>query len=123
MNDQEMLELAAKAAGIKGGCYEVNGRLLIAEEAPVVGSLTYYPSPPWCPLTDDRDAFRLALNLNISTDLSAGHMCVAVTSYGWREAVAGMDRSECLRRAIVGAAADHEKKKQRDLYASQYVPK
>lgn len=57
MTDRELLELAAKAAGIDGWwsgadyCYGYNGN----KNVPV----------PWRPLTDDGDALRLAVKLRL----------------------------------------------------------
>lgn len=119
-DNRKLLVLAAKAARLQldWDVPEGSSPWLITGTGDDQG-----PSSPWNPLEDDGDAFRLALTLHIITDASADYTCMAVTNYGWREAVAGGDRAKSMRRAIVMAAADHEKKKQRDLYASQYVPK
>jgi len=116
MTDRELLEMAANAAGLRAtGHYDFQCGL----EVSAPHNAPYY----WNPLEDDGDAFRLALALHIQADASADYTCIAVTNYGWREAVTGRDRAQSMRRAIVLAVADHEKKKQRDLYASQYVHK
>lgn len=58
MTDRELLELAARAAGITlETSYDINGE--------------YWPWSPeysrnWCPLTDDGDALRLAVKLELS---------------------------------------------------------
>lgn len=100
MNDRELLELAAKAAGI--------------EIEPCTCSDPRWPfrtgkagrSGHWNPLEDDGDALRLAvrLGLNIShrcvdVDVSRGH------AYASEYVPTYFDRSEATRRAIVRAAA------------------
>lgn len=62
MTDRELLELAAKAAGIKYHSYvdhELYGRGINIGEVDV---------PLWNPLTDDGDALRLAVKLKIGND-------------------------------------------------------
>lgn len=104
MNDKELLELAAKAAGIE-----------LWQD--VAGN--YYENPKqsmlWNPLTDDGDALRLAVKLSIS--FSDDYMypngehyikvgCVyGNTLYGDSEPC-GNDMYAATRRAIVRAAAE-----------------
>ncbi len=62
MTDEELLKLAAKAAGLDAtiemyGLDEVGNPLIDANDPPTV----------WNPLTDDGDALRLAVKLGIST--------------------------------------------------------
>lgn len=57
MNDKQMLELAAKAAGHTDFEYDESGSLLIATG----DGLSYF----WNPITDDGDALRLAVKLQI----------------------------------------------------------
>ena len=59
MTDRELLELAAKAAGIEFS--EIGGG---ARYAPQPGIMQ--PYVPWNPLTDDGDALRLAVKLEIT---------------------------------------------------------
>lgn len=60
MNDKELLELAAKAAGIPTiGKYTADG--LFFDEGDRAGCEMGW----WNPLTDDRDALRLAVKLKI----------------------------------------------------------
>jgi hypothetical protein len=87
MTDKELLELAAKAAGI---------------------TLANRHYKEWNPLLDDGDAFRLAvkLNLRINVDFDTEDNYVKVYS-GERQAI---EDDECnpylaTRRAIVRAAA------------------
>ena len=99
--DRELFELAAKAAGID---------LYWAEDDPecdwVQGSYPRIPNHKvlekwtwkiWNPLTEDGDALRLAVKLNID----AGNPGMRL-SVDWRE---GEDPYAATRRAIVRAAA------------------
>ena len=52
--DRELLELAAKAAGIDGR-WDKGARAFVPKIGPIF----------WCPLTDDGDALRLAVALKI----------------------------------------------------------
>jgi hypothetical protein len=88
MTDKELLELAAKAAGVKGkqdhyglwtrGSHEAGGTV-------------------WNPLTDDGDAMRLAVKLGI----------MGRQSYNGQDyEAANKDPYAATRRAIVRAAAE-----------------
>lgn len=89
MSDKELLELAAKAAGIEHG-----------------GWIDYHPrfhngcflvkGSPWNPLADDGDALRLAVRLNLFKGDNAAFSALGSTE----EAYAA------TRRAIVRAAAE-----------------
>lgn len=98
MTDRELLEVAAKAAGI-GACpcrmkhchkwYGVNGQ-------------------PWNPLDDDGDALRLAVRLGLEVDIGS---TVAIAfkrkSQQYEEqADRNSDIYAATRRAIVRAAAE-----------------
>jgi hypothetical protein len=97
MTDRELLELAAKAAGIEYG-----------QKKAADGNYHLYLGPPsgwWNPLTDDGDALRLAVKLNI-------HITSSVTD-AWATtllvtAIEPMDSDKyaATRRAIVRAAAE-----------------
>ena len=105
MSDKELLELAAKAAGIEvlGVSFEMDG------------SFAGFPTggqKVWNPLTDDGDALRLAVKLKIDVcseywndDESVqaqndnGDICVEQK---------GLDPYAATRRAIVRAAAEIE---------------
>ena len=99
MNDRELLELAAKAAGIAsdglGGCYDIDRE------------------KKWNPLQDDGDALRLAVLLELNIDICSDCTCVA----GWPylledlEELHGHDRYASTRRTIVLAAAEIGKEK------------
>ena len=102
MTDKELLELAAKAAGI-----EIIG----------FGEVFWVPEGadlqrPWNPLTDDGDALRLAVKLGIGK-----YFCIEITgSYTQADFVdnfesgAGYEHKDdpcaATRRAIVKAAAE-----------------
>jgi hypothetical protein len=102
-SDRELLELAAKAAGIKiGGWIECEG----------------YPSgfasdahrQLWNPLTDDGDALRLAVRLQLTVEVSE----FWANAWHWKnpsatacqELINQDEASAATRRAIVRAAAE-----------------
>ena len=96
MTDRELLELAAKAAGIdtkrclqyEDGAFDWPGK---------VGR--------WNPLADDGDAFRLAVKLGLVVDCSRPS-----AGEPWKQHAIWLDETmsnaELTRRAIVRAAAD-----------------
>ena len=98
MTDRELLELAARAAGITlETSYDVNGE--------------YWPWSPeysrnWCPLTDDGDALRLAVKLKMSVEVY--YDTTIVTTYDCEPARQHHedDPYTTTRRAIVRAAAE-----------------
>lgn len=95
MDDRELLELAAKAAGVAGK-YEPNFGIMS-------------PAWPWAwnPLTDDGDALRLAVKLGMTLRLSPEGYAVAqhqLASYV--EERNALDANAATRRAIVRAAAE-----------------
>jgi hypothetical protein len=107
MTDKELLELAAKAAGIEPDGLE-----------PIKNSLDYIPFfENWNPLEDDGDALRLAVKLNLNLEHSwivvsgDDHYPMAsvhasfgneVNCYELKES----DPYAATRRAIVNAAAE-----------------
>jgi len=103
MNDRELLELAAKAAGYEYPDFNsVNGS---AFWVPMYGF--------WNPLTDDGDALRLAVKLNLR--VMPQEKCVYVESnpdsvLGFASVsemeMNGDDPYAATRRAIVRAAAE-----------------
>ncbi len=95
MKDRELLELAAKAAGIE--VYPPNHpRDLFIKES----------GQAWNPLTDDGDALRLAVKLNLHLGLEN---LVANAWQGgmnfWQTVAHNGDPYAATRRAIVRAAA------------------
>lgn len=100
MTDEELLTLAAKAAGYtlwwkegtcKGGPYR----------APFIGDR------PWRPLEDDGDAFRLAVKLGMNTVFGANYVIVN-GDVQMPTVNNANDPYAATRRAIVRAAAELE---------------
>jgi hypothetical protein len=100
MTDEELLELAAKAAGYKW-------REDIAEERDKLGVISLWIIDPmktaWNPLESDGDALRLAVMLNLSVGQcrAAGYR-----SSPFCEEDCTPDPYAATRRAIVRAAAE-----------------
>lgn len=101
MTDRELLELAAKAAGM--------GRI---SEGVLTGCILFETSNgwvEWSPLTDDGDAFRLAVTLNMCvTSFTDGKMAgfvIGSNGYEVNEENDG-DPLAATRRVIVRAAAE-----------------
>lgn len=94
--DRELLELAAKAAGVEIEYW--------AGECPRVRS--GFPVD-WNPLTDDGDALRLAVALHFDVDIDYDGACVICADVeGWTSVIAhDGDVAAATRRAIVRAAA------------------
>jgi hypothetical protein len=100
MTDKELLELAAKAAGIEYDfCRPELGGCQIRK--PFVSGF-------WNPLTDDGDALRLAVKLEIDLIIGTGHKFVTarneVTQLNEYEYT--QDKYAATRRAITRAAAE-----------------
>jgi hypothetical protein len=97
MEDKRLLELAAKAAGFEVARVSDDGSALL-----LVGV-----QRPWSPLTDDGDAFRLAVKLRLHVDLQWS----SVEAWDMRPSPKAfseeLDPDPCAatRRAIVRAAA------------------
>jgi|LakMenEpi03Aug12_release.lakeMendotaPanAssembly.Ray.scaffolds.fasta_scaffold1599014_1 hypothetical protein len=92
MKDRELLELAAKAAE-----YPIHSDAMFVKAGG--GTETLYMGkngPAWNPLTDDGDALRLAVKLNLWEAVRDGHQ--HLDSDG--------DHYAATRRAIVRAAAE-----------------
>ena len=99
MTDHELLELAAKAAGING-LWDHEGNCFVPQEGCIF----------WNPLTDDGDALRLAVTLGLVVDV--GPVSVSVhknngnRDLGFEFYNTGKDDPYATtRRAIVRAAA------------------
>ena len=105
MADRELLEQAAKAAGIEkdvmSGLYRV---------PPLPDGSLISKTGGWNPLTDDGDALRLAVKLNLSADFFDDEICVGYTPNDNEcEQVSepvSTDPYAATRRAIVKAAAE-----------------
>ena len=102
MNDKELLELAAKAAGIEG-MWDNKSKCFVPADGPII----------WNPLTDDGDALRLALRLEMTlrpyTSLSRAKYCEVELEHEGRQLLltekVSTTLEEATRRAIVRAAA------------------
>ncbi|EPQ7009180.1 hypothetical protein ACUVZE_005864 [Pseudomonas aeruginosa] len=104
MNDRELLELAARAAGIKARWFRVNqwrqvgGNKMKTGQEDVFGT---HHRKPWNPLTDDGDALRLA----VSTDLHK-RLHEILTGPAYRADALSYGEQCATRRAITRAAAE-----------------
>jgi len=109
MTDREMLELAAKAMGFKD--YSMHGNMVFIETGDVKGESGYY----WNPLTDDGDALRLAVKLNLSADFFDDEIKVGYTpndnDCDQVSEPIDNDPYAATRRAIVRAAAEMGREK------------
>jgi hypothetical protein len=101
MNDRELLECAAKAAGFKRETF-VDGKSIIREAD---GQPVY-----WNPLTDDGDALRLAVKLRMDVEpwIHGDSACSRVLCQEVLidEPHYGDDPERATRRAIVRVAAE-----------------
>lgn len=96
MSDRELLELAAKAAGIA--------------DLQQVGNIWYYTNGgylmrEWNPLTDDGDALRLAVKLKFTVEIEDDQSAVFCRGPGGGYVPNNNDPYAATRRAIVRAAA------------------
>ena len=91
--DRELLELAAKAAGI-----EVNDDMRELWQ--------FKGSSAWNPLTDDGDALRLAVKLGLMIDYATKTEVGVGNGFGDFYEKSGTDPYAATRRAIVRAAAE-----------------
>lgn len=98
MTDRELLEAAARAAGIDAqwDCPE-RGMMVMAPSGNDVMT--------WNPLTDDGDALRLAVRLRMSVHLDSNMVDVDPDGVHWCSEDYGDDHYAATRRAIVKAAA------------------
>ena len=105
MTDQQLLELAAKAAGLNVKAQSVN-----ADDrwiGLIVGGKHTREKKFWNPLTDDGDALRLAVKLGLRIEINSqvlGDTLVSSEFYDKVECHNG-DPYSATRRAIVRAAA------------------
>ena len=101
MTDREMLELAARAAGLKEFT-EINGRFAVRTRFTGMQDWS-----PWNPLTDDGDALRLAVKLDIpvSPESANGTTWICRGSIQISESH-GSDPYAVTRLAITRAAAE-----------------
>lgn len=110
MSDRELLEAAAKAAGIVGEVDEFYLRL--GDSVPILGINN--ETGAWFPLTDDGDALRLAVQLGLSVQVCYDSvqplpwLRVTTRCQRWEHAMTdeyAADPYAATRRAIVRAAA------------------
>ena len=108
-NERQLLELAAKAAGI-----EIEWNVMINPHSPILTPKTQqerswlgHEHTPWNPLTDDGDALWLAVkcNLNICIGYSTVSACLQDDGSFHRTVEIKEDPHSATRLAIVRAAA------------------
>jgi len=113
MNDRELLEAAAEAAGVK---YDPDASKPHPKSGAFWGLWLTFDREPneydrryWNPLTDDGDALRLAVKLNLTCRFYFGHSCAQATAPGMPSAYEDVqnaaDPMAGARLAIVRAAA------------------
>lgn len=100
--DKELLELAAKAAG-----YKLKNEIHNADDELIGFRTNARPlAGPWNPLTDDGDALRLAVRLDMRVSvISASQETFVIFKGGVCEEAHGGDAFAATRRSIVRAAA------------------
>lgn len=120
MTDRELLELAAKAAGIVQTGYVSEGQY---HPAALLSNNEDYCSVRWNPLIDDGDALRLAVALRLEIKFLDGFKQVCCRRsddrdnfemhglVGYGEGADLWVSAENVRRAIVRAAAEIGKQK------------
>lgn len=110
MTDRELLELAAKAAGLKHVDYsgiDYDGRLGIV----LVDEIGRHCSD-WNPLADDGDALRLAMAMRITVEqslletMASAYVLVGLKKEHFVSISGKVSREEATRRAIVRTAAE-----------------
>jgi hypothetical protein len=112
MTDRELLELAAKAAGLNVKSYAVDTDDAFIHL--IVGRKFTKEKIAWNPLADDGDALRLAvkLKINVLTPVGDGDRAMAIIGAGKSYDIAthtvdvAGDSYAATRRAIVLAAAE-----------------
>lgn len=105
MTDREMLELAAKAAGIEAE-WKDWGRFDWRDGLPTVLDVV------WNPLTDDGDALRLAAKLHLTIWNTGSRIAKVVGPYGLQVEKVSDDYLNSVRHAITHAAAEIGKARQ-----------
>jgi len=101
MTDKELLELAAKAAGLTvhwhdSGHYGPTMEIMEDESG----------GPPWNPLKDDGDALRLAVKLQMNIDIIEEAAGAHVINYRFCSELNNGDPYAATRRAVVRCAAE-----------------
>ncbi|HET8686657.1 MAG TPA: hypothetical protein VFM18_08335 [Methanosarcina sp.] len=115
MTDRELLELAAKAAGIELDCtIRPDGKAFYHSDR---NAFAVANGGWFSPLTDDGDALRLAVKLRFQIHIWKGNIWMALSDDGkdqnWLsiEPISNDDANAATRRAIVRAAAEIGKTK------------
>lgn len=113
MNDRTLLELAARAAGIKARWFRVNqwrqvgGHKMQTGQEDVFGT---HHSKPWNPLTDDGDALRLAVKRGLVVTPDRENQRTLVSNQAGHEYCAiywdKLGEMAATRLAITEAAAE-----------------
>ena len=110
MTDKEILELAAKAAGVKIDKSPYNGGGFGNTGFDLLGNamLDWHNDKRWNPLENDADAFRLAVALGIEYGFGYNDNAIVavIVDDDLRVWVKDGDPYAATRRAIVCAAAD-----------------
>lgn len=106
--DKQLLEWAAKAAGVEGGWGE---RMMIGGDEVDLTDIWFLDSPDtcaiWDPLEDDGDALRLAVKLEINILPTMEQSSCRNPEYtGWINEDASRNPFAATRRSIVRAAAE-----------------
>lgn len=100
-SDRELLELAAKAAGIVGDYFAGSEKYTqgIWRDGENDDRIC------WNPLADDGDALRLAVKLRLHVSVFADAIGIGTPARGYEESKWTDDPYAAIRRAIVRAAA------------------
>lgn len=106
MTDKELLELAAKAAGLNVRQSQRWAETTVVQVRLGDGTLNWIR---WNPLTDDGDALRLAVKLNLTCRFYSGNACAQATTPGGPSAYEDVTNNDDplagARLAITRAAA------------------
>lgn len=111
MTDRELLEAAAKAAGLHIDTSKFNGAGADNDGFDLLGNavLDWHNNVIWNPLADDGDALRLAVKLNLLLLPYPLDNAIRVTRLDQRDTIVSFgtppDPLDATRRAIVRAAA------------------
>jgi len=103
MTDKELLELAAKAAGINGDFVEKVTDWDSQHRGGSALQIGSCSAQTWNPLTDDGDALRLAVKLKINIQFSGG--LYSVSKRAVFDVCCEFEGEDTIRRAITFEAA------------------